>query len=301
MNLRNLTDDVLLEKTDQLVGRERELLSEILHHLREIERRRLFSALGFRSLFEYATKKLGYADDQAMRRISAVRLLCELPEIESKIQDDSLTLTNIGMAQTLFRQEKKAQTDFTKNEKMDLLIQLQNKSKREAEKIVLSRSSVPEKLRPDRIRQVTESFVEIKFMANTETRTKIEKIRGLLAHSHPNIDMSEIIDHLCDIAIQNLDPTKKTGRQTAKLSPAPALKRRITSHHRRVVWRRAGSRSQICGSVHALQVDHIRPKFLGGTNAVDNLRLLCRSCNQRAAIEVLGANKMYRFLDGNAT
>jgi hypothetical protein len=43
MNLRKLTDLSLLEKTTELVQRERELLTEILHHLLEIERRRLFS------------------------------------------------------------------------------------------------------------------------------------------------------------------------------------------------------------------------------------------------------------------
>ncbi|MDI9804079.1 hypothetical protein, partial [Citrobacter koseri] len=71
MNLKNMSDQTLLEKTRQLVQTERELLTEILHHLREIERRRLFSQLGFKSLYDDATKKLGYADDQAARRISA--------------------------------------------------------------------------------------------------------------------------------------------------------------------------------------------------------------------------------------
>lgn len=59
-----------IDTTDQLVQQERELLIEILRHLREIERRRLFSALGFKSLFDYAVKRLKYSEDQAGRRIS---------------------------------------------------------------------------------------------------------------------------------------------------------------------------------------------------------------------------------------
>lgn len=90
MNLRNVSDQVLLEKTENLVKQERELLTQVLHHLREIESRRLFSSLGFKSLFDYAVKKLGYSADQAARRISAMRLLKEIPELEEKIESGAL-------------------------------------------------------------------------------------------------------------------------------------------------------------------------------------------------------------------
>ena len=107
MNLKSVSDQILLNETDRLVQQERELLIEILRHLREIERRRLFSALGFKSLFEYAVRRLKYSEDQAGRRISAMRLMKELPEIEEKIEAGSLTLTNLGLVQSLFRQEEK--------------------------------------------------------------------------------------------------------------------------------------------------------------------------------------------------
>lgn len=336
MNLQNLTDQNLLEKTAQLVQSERDLLTEILHHLREIERRRLFSQLGYNSLFEYATKKLAYSDDQAARRISAMRLLKELPQLEPKITSGSLTLTNLNMAQTLFRQEQKRVSAeskaFSSSQKLELLSQLEHKSKRQAEKILAARSSEPAMLQPDRIRVVSETTVEIKFMAQVELQSKIEKVKGLLAHSHRDMKMTDMINWLCDMAIQKLDPAEKPVRKSSSLakqidqpSPAPALKPCVGNHisvsnispkirsqknasrqyisasAQRQVWKRAGSRCQNCGSLHALQVDHLRPIALGGTSEIENLRILCRSCNQRAAINLLGLDKMERYLDCPST
>ncbi|NUM87788.1 MAG: hypothetical protein HUU37_01155, partial [Bdellovibrionales bacterium] len=51
--MQHLTDKTLLEETENLVRKERQLLGVILRHLREIERRRLFSSLGYSSLFTY--------------------------------------------------------------------------------------------------------------------------------------------------------------------------------------------------------------------------------------------------------
>jgi 5-methylcytosine-specific restriction endonuclease McrA len=319
MNLKNLSDSDLLSQTQSLVRRERELLSEILHHLREIERRRLFAQLGFKSLFDYATKKLGYADDQAARRISAMRLLIELPEIECKIADGSLTLTNIGMAQALFRHEKKKEPEngspsgFNKDEKLKLLLNLEHKSKREAEKIIVSRATEPALLKPDRIRTVTTETIEIKFIANCELQKKLEKVKGLLAHSYASASLADTVNALCDLALKALDPAAKaasrpsnrriidtakpTSEEPKPATPAPALKRRITCHVRRAVWHRANSKCQNCGSVHALQVDHRQPFAMGGGNEPENLRLLCRSCNQRAAINKLGITKMQRYFN----
>ncbi len=309
MNLKNMSDQVLLERTENLVARERELLGEVLHHLKEIERRRLFSQLGYKSIFDYATKQLGYAEDQAARRISAMRLLKELPEIESKIADGSLTLTNLSMAQTLFRQERKrvsasmGAAGFSKGEKLEFLSKIENKSKREAEKVIIAHSSEPAQLTAERIRAVTETHVEIKIIASNELQAKLGRIKGLLAHSHPNLSMAEAIDLLCDMAIQKLDPAEKAKKmvvlkpKSTSSAPAPDIKRCITARERRQVWKRAGSQCQNCGSTHALQIDHVQPRALGGSDEVENLRLLCRPCNQRAAINCLGLTKMERYLD----
>ncbi|NUM88563.1 MAG: hypothetical protein HUU37_05090, partial [Bdellovibrionales bacterium] len=125
--MQHLTDKALLEETENLVRKERQLLGVILRHLREIERRRLFSALGYSSLFTYCVERLKFSEDEACRRISAMRLHRELPEVE----DIQVSLTNLSRAESAFRREK-----FTREKKITILRELENKSVREGEKIL---------------------------------------------------------------------------------------------------------------------------------------------------------------------
>lgn len=322
MALRNLSDQDLLAKTEALARQERELLIQVLHHLKEIERRRLFSSSNYRSLFDYCLKRLGYSADQAARRISAMRLLKELPEIESKIETGSLTLTSLGLAQTLFRHEQKIK-DMSKESKLNLLTQLEHKTTREAEKIVAGASSAPLTLMPDRTRAVTQDIFEIKFMADEPLTEKLEQLRGLLAHSQPNCSMNELLNKVCDVAIERLSPALRQVRSrkaaslpasinnpvskndsVCNLPAAPLVhcgkesqREHVSASVRREVWRKAGGSCQRCGSRSALQVDHILPAALGGRSGIGNLRLLCRCCNQRAAIEAFGQQVMDGFLE----
>src|SRR4051812_2527143 len=102
MDLQKITDESLHIGNIQTAKEERELLTRMLHRLRETERRRLYAKYKCHSLFEYAVKFLKYSNDQADRRIKAMRLLRDIPQIEEKISSGALTLTNLALAQKLF-------------------------------------------------------------------------------------------------------------------------------------------------------------------------------------------------------
>src|SRR5688572_15208742 len=95
MNFVNLHDSELLDKTHILVRQEREITLEILHLLKEIESRKLFLARGFSSLFDFCVKSLGYSESSAYRRISSMRLLNEIPEVEEKIMANKVNLSTL--------------------------------------------------------------------------------------------------------------------------------------------------------------------------------------------------------------
>jgi hypothetical protein len=344
MNLKHLTDSELLKEAKNLVSQEQELLVKVLHHLKEIERRRLFSSLGFNSLFTYAVKQLGYSEDQAQRRISAMRLMRELPQVQEKIQTGQISLTNLCMAQSMFRREEKIRP-MNKEQKILVLEKLVGRTSRDAEKIVIQNSSEESRevltKKAENIRVLAENAVEIKFIITEELRDKIETLKGLMAHSCPNIDLAELIDKLCDLGMQKWNPSLKgiksrkssdpllesdgdtkepvkasEQKDKALLEREPTAKnlgspftspaapqvsvqqntQRLTAETKRHVWQKAQSQCENCNSKYALQVDHIVPRAMGGLNELQNLRLLCRNCNQRAAIEYFGAKKMEKHL-----
>ena len=81
---------------------------------------------------------------------------------------------------------------------------------------------------------------------------------------------------------------RKTSAVTMKQKINNKSKRYISSKVRRYVWMRDQGKctyvcpktKRRCSSDHLLQIDHIQPFSLGGTNEADNLRLLCASHNQ---------------------
>jgi hypothetical protein len=329
VKLSLLTDDSLDQKIQSLVQSEREILTEILHHLREIESRRLYSSYGFSSLFTYAIKRLGYSEDQAERRISAMRLLKELPEIEEKISSGELTLTNLSNAQTLFRQEKKAQVARTLDEKLELLEKLTHSTTREAEKVLEQESFIHQKLKP-KLDLEESGFIDMHFPADKELQGKLKRLMALIVHPNSGSELSKLIHLMADECIGKWDPLEKaklrekadcraknndapvpaapkvnTGKLNAgKLNSVRESKESLETDRSRyipaaikhAVYLRDGGKCRNCGSIGAIEIDHITPYALGGTHDIRNLRLLCRSCNQRHAIETYGQEKMGKFL-----
>jgi hypothetical protein len=89
--MNNLNDLELERVLELCVQREREAIIEVLRHLREVEKRRLFLARGFSSLFAYCTGKLGYSEPEAQLRIQAMRLMRAVPEAGERIERGTLT------------------------------------------------------------------------------------------------------------------------------------------------------------------------------------------------------------------
>lgn len=193
MDLKNLSDDSLHERNLLCAKEEREILTRMLHQLRETEKRRLYSKYKCTSLFDYAMKHLKYSSDQADRRIKAMRLLKELPELEPKISSGALSLTNLALAQKLFIKQRKSGKTSQLKDKITLLEKLEHQTTRAAEKIVYA---IEPEMKPRK------NALDFHFIEDEALREKLLRVKGLFAHTHPHMTLTELLHKLCDQEIE---------------------------------------------------------------------------------------------------
>lgn len=332
MNLNLIQDAELLVQIKTFVQSERDLLVKILHHLREIERRRLFSDLGYKSLFDYAVGELKYSEGQAGRRIQAMKLLKDLPQLETKIATGVLNLSNVQQAQTFFREVQAAEPRriVTPQEKLDVLEKLENKSVRDAQRELLKINST-QALPKEKERIVTDKVSEVRFLMSDELKAKLEGIRALLGTKGAMMSYAHLFDVMSDLSLSALE-SKQFGKkrtQEAKTKTKTSDNRKsvfqeaavsvetqinkaldatskvnLSSDSRYIskalkhqVWQRDKGTCTNCGSQRNIQYDHIKPLALGGSTTFDNLRLLCFHCNQRASTKIFGKHVHSRVIN----
>ncbi len=213
MKLSGKIDSALLLELKSLVSREREVTTEILHYLREVESRKLHLERGYPSLFEFTVRELGYSEGSAHRRILAMRLLKALPELEPKIRSGELTLTTAARAQGFFKEEAKRR-NVSREEKKATVESLFNRSTRECER-TLATISPASALPKEKERVVSEEFTQIQFLADRELLSKLERLKGLLAHRNFEGSYAVLFQQLADLALKKLDPVRTQGAKNA--------------------------------------------------------------------------------------
>lgn len=276
MNLHHLTDQQLLIDTKRLVKNERTVLTQVLHHLKEIEIRKLYSDLGYSSLHEYAVKELLYSDPSSSRRIQAARLMIEIKDIDMRIDSGVLSLSNINRAVKFFKKEKIQEPAA----KSLILAKLENKSSRECDQILFELT--PRPLPKEAIQQVSTDHMQLKINVTNETHKKLDEVKALLAcHEIDNDFFSKISDEARENIHRKRFRLTPKGRETSSNAG-----KNPSNHERRTAFENSKEKvCSICGGCFYLQEDHIIPKARGGTNDPSNLRLLCFNCNQRQRIK----------------
>lgn len=207
MILNSISDQELFEKTRLLSLEERRITTEILHLLREISRRRLYAKRGYESLFTFLVQELGYDEASAYRRVSAIRVIEALPEVERSLEQGKLTVATVAQAQTFFQQEKKRSTPCSVEKKREILKKLEGKSKREAERILAKEA--PEVPKPDQTRAVGESSAEIRFTADRELLGMLEQLHALTAHHGIESGYNGLFKFVAAQVLKKLDPATR--------------------------------------------------------------------------------------------
>src|SRR6218665_1758045 len=173
MNFKTYSDDTLFERTHQLVREERRLTLDVIHHLREIQARKLYLERGYPSLFEMCITEFKYSPAAAQRRIEAMRLIQDMPHVEEKIAAGQISLSTAAQVQSFFRKEEKADKAYSLEQKAEILESLVGKSTREVERELVKLS--PEQAPPEKERWLSEDRVELRLSLNGDTYMALQK------------------------------------------------------------------------------------------------------------------------------
>jgi 5-methylcytosine-specific restriction endonuclease McrA len=139
--------------------------------------------------------------------------------------------------------------------------------------------------------------VEFSFQGSPSLRDSIERAKELLSHKFPFGDLNDVLSEVVRDYLERHDPQRTLAFGRA----APAKSGlSVPAAIRRAVWARDGGRCTFsapdgvrCLSRRALEIDHRTPRALGGTNAVENLRLLCRPHNDAERRRILGEGELF--------
>ncbi|WP_413944445.1 HNH endonuclease [Bdellovibrio sp. HCB-162] len=317
MNIRYLSDENLEQNLKYLVQKEREILSDILLHIAEVDRRKLYLSKAYSSLFDYLTKYLGYSAGSAQRRIDAARLSRDIPEVAESLESGSLNLSQISLLQKALRQTKKeAHMAVPVEIKKEILNELIGKSYQDSEVLVAKALNIEIKQAPKIQHQADES-VRFEVSLSKDQWQKMEEMRSLLSHSLTNGSWDEILEFVADKVIQQKTRRASEASEELKISNLNKKFKANTSERknisemnnlkldskqqsevfsqreyipaplRRMIFQRDQCCQHVdkttgkkCTSKWQLQVDHIQPVWAGGKSEQRNLQLLCAAHNR---------------------
>lgn len=191
MNLKLLSKDQLVQNLKNLVSDERRITTEILHYLKEVEAQRIFDELGYKSMYYFIKDHLGYSEGQAYRRLNALKVLKEIPEVSKKIESGELLVSVIADAQNVFKD-----ANLTLDEKKAVLEKLENKSTREAEK-ELFKIKPPVKAK-ETIKRIGFEEFEVKIIITEELKAKLDELNAFYSHKNPNQKYQDLLKLLIE-------------------------------------------------------------------------------------------------------
>jgi hypothetical protein len=294
---------------------ERKITTLVLKHICEIEERRLYLEQGFDGIYSFLTKGLGYSEGNAYRRVQSARLLREMPELENKIEEGSLNLSQLTELHRAFKVQKNDELIATLPKSSEIIGKLENKTFFETQKILALEMNLPiqtkEKLIPQR-----DDSVRLEITLKADQLAELEKSKSLLSHLCPDGKWAEIVTTLAKYfnkkkllgrtrpslmtrsALNSMTPIENSNVDKPNKAASPRTRSYLSIHTKRKLLQKANNCCEYrnpktggrCESRYQLEIEHIRPLALGGGNEIDNLRVYCRKHNTLAA-EKLGLSR----------
>lgn len=293
-NLVNCSDDQLLETIDRLAVEERKALPQFLGILGELDRRGLAIKKGYSSTFDFCVRRLKLSEDEAYRRIRAARASVLRPGLLSSLENGALSLTAVTRIAPHVRRD----------DAEEIISHAEGKTAKEVEDLLAPFS--PEPAKRDRIRTISVrqkmdepsapskalNRVEFSFQGSMALRESISRAQELLSNKFPFGGLEDVLSEIVQEYLDHHDPQRSLALGKVVRPKGGSA---IPAASRRAVWARDRGRCTFtgpggvrCETRRTLEIDHVKPRALGGSDESENLRLLCRAHNDSERRRVLG-------------
>jgi Holliday junction resolvasome RuvABC DNA-binding subunit len=305
-----VSDKDLLDRMPRVVLAERGCTADVIQHLMEIDRRRLYLDAACRSLSSYCIERLGYSEDEANKRVRVAQVARRIPQVLEELRSGAIHLTGLWLLAPVLSQDNAA----------DLLPLARGKTRRQIEELIVrhfpkpdlaervcpqpQQATMPAPSRPDapakpaepaKVAPLSESRWSVQLSIGTELKAKIDEARQLLSHAVPSGDLATLVERAFDaLLVQEKKRRFGAGKQRKRRLPKPGSRHIPVELVREVTERDGGQCTFVdesgnrCSAREQLTLEHRHPFALGGATTADNLCLLCASHNRHTARKAFG-------------
>ncbi len=211
----NDSENTLLNNLKDLVATERRITQQIIEKLVEVDKTMLYAKMGYSSLFDFCTKELRLSEGAANRRISAMRLLRQVPTIKNKLEMNEINISTLTQLKSFITRVEKADGHkLTTSEKTNLIEIISNKNQRECEQTLIALRPL-EYINRETQRRVDAATVEVKFYMNLSLQKKLERTRELLSHVNHKMEYADLFDRLLEDFLKRNDPMRRNQIKNA--------------------------------------------------------------------------------------
>lgn len=303
--LQTCSDAELVQELMRRAACERHATADVIRALIECDRRQLYLAQGYPSLFAFCTGALHYSEYGAFNRIEVARAAARWPQLLTSLEDGSLHLAGARLLAP----------HLTADNIEMALESARHKSKRDIEEIAagLAQRSV--------LVAVAAEQYRLHLTISRAARDTLRQIQALISHQVEDGNAAVIVEQALTVLLEKLqrqrfaatDHPRPSVREPAAdasgVAPVHspeagvATSPRVRSRHipnavKRAVWARDDGRCAFvgvdgrCAERHRLEFHHLIPFAAGGRSTTSNLELRCQPHNAFEADVYFGAEKM---------
>jgi hypothetical protein len=244
--LQDLSNEELILALDRSVAAEITALIELLKHLAEFDRRKLWLELAYTSLFVYCTQELHFSEDEAARRIYAARAARDYPLIYQLVDQRQIHLSAVV----------KLAPHLTPENHRELLWSAAGRTRVEIEAIVaclapkapprdvirvltaeaprlairpaseeippgpVTAATAAEAPRPTRAAAPVPTSVRFSFCGSGDLLKNINRARDILRHKYPKAEIGEIVAEALEALLDAKDPMRLASRRERRRARA---------------------------------------------------------------------------------